>query len=113
VVRYVTEGILRAIHRRVGTDPAEWKRPIPYHSYRSEDAEPLVPGQVTELSFGLHPTSVMVPVGHRIRIAIAGHDSSVFKRVPETGTPEITIQRNSVHPSYIELPVVRTVPAGG
>ena len=113
VVRYVTEGILRAIHRRVGTDPAEWKRPIPYHSYRSQDAEPLVPGQVAELSFGLHPTSVMVPAGHRIRIAIAGHDSSVFKRVPETGTPEITIQRNSVHPSYIELPVINTVQAGG
>ncbi len=112
-VRYVTEGILRAINRRVGTDPAEWRRPTPYHSYRSQDAEPLVPGGVTELAFGLHPTSVLVREGHRIRIAIAGHDSGVFKRVPETGTPEITIQRNSLHPSYIELPVIRASESGG
>jgi putative CocE/NonD family hydrolase len=106
-VRYVTEGILRGIHRKVGEDPSVWDRPIPYHSYRSEDAEPLVPGEVTALSFGLHPTSVLFKEGHRIRVSIAGHDASVFRRIPSEGTPELRIQRNSVYPSFIELPVIR------
>ncbi|MFC1660357.1 CocE/NonD family hydrolase [Gemmatimonadota bacterium] len=106
-VKYVTEGILRGIHRKVSEDPGTWKRPIPYHSYRSEDAQPLVPGEMAELAFGLHPTSMVFGAGHRIRIAIAGHDASAFRRVPAEGTPEVRVQRNSVYPSYIELPVIR------
>lgn len=106
-VRYVTEGVLRAIHRKVSADPSSWKRPTPFHSFRSEDARPMVPGEVSELAFGLHPTSVLFQVGHRIRISIAGHDASAFRRVPESGTPEIRVQRNSAYPSYIELPVIR------
>jgi putative CocE/NonD family hydrolase len=106
-VTYVTEGILRGIHRKVSEDPGAWKRPTPYHSYRSEDAEPLVPGEVVELAFGLHPTSVVFSANHRIRIAIAGHDAGAFRRVPAEGTPELRVQRNAVYPSYIELPVIR------
>jgi predicted acyl esterase len=98
---------LRGIHRKVGEDPSVWARPIPFHSYRSGDAEPMVPGEVTELSFGLQPISVLFRKGHRIRVSIAGHDVSVFRRIPSEGTPELRIQRNSVHPSRIELPVIR------
>jgi putative CocE/NonD family hydrolase len=104
--RYVTEGILRVIHRKVGEDPARWDRPVPYHSFRSEDAKPLVPGEVAELAFGLQPTSVLFRAGHRIRIAIAGHDAAAFRRIPATGSPELTVQRNRRYPSWIELPVV-------
>jgi putative CocE/NonD family hydrolase len=106
-VRYITEGVLRGIHRKVSVDPSPWTRPTPYHSFRSEDAQPLVPGEVAELALGMHPTSVLFRAGHRIRIAIAGHDASAFRRVPAEGTPEILVQRNSRFPSYIELPVVR------
>jgi putative CocE/NonD family hydrolase len=105
-VRYTTEGVLRGIHRKVGTDPSPWPRPTPYHSFRSEDAEPLVPGEVAQLSFGLQPISVLFRAGHRIRIAIAGHDYAVFRRVPAQGTPHWRVQRNSSYPSYIDLPVV-------
>lgn len=110
VVHYVTEGILRGIHRKVGTDPSPWPRPAPYHSFTSADAEPLVPGAVAELAIGLQPTSVLIEAGHRIRIAIAGHDASVFRRVPATGTPTISVQRNATYASYIELPVVPRQP---
>ena len=105
-VRYVTEGVLRVIHRKTGEDSAEWSPPVPYHSFRSDDAEPMVPGEVAELAFGLEPTSVLFREGHRIRIAIAGHDAAVFRRIPATGSPELRIQRNSTYPSFIELPVV-------
>jgi putative CocE/NonD family hydrolase len=107
VVTYVTEGVLRGIHRKVGTDPSPWKRPIPYHSFLAADAQPIVPGEVFELSIGMEPTSFLFREGHRIRIAIAGHDSSAFDRIPAEGTPVLSIQRNSVHPSSLTLPVIR------
>jgi putative CocE/NonD family hydrolase len=106
-VRYITEGLLRGIHRKVSEDPGRWIRPTPYHSFRSEDAMPLVPGEVARLEFGMHPTSVLFRAGHRIRIAIAGHDASALRRIPAQGTPLLRVQRNSTFPSYIDLPVIR------
>jgi putative CocE/NonD family hydrolase len=105
-VTYVTEGQLRAIHRRVSTEPAPYKTPLPYHSFKQQDAQPLVPGEVAELTFGLLPTSVLVHKGHRLRVGIAGHDAGTFVRIPAEGTPVIAVGRNSVHASYIDLPIV-------
>jgi len=106
-VTYVTEGVLRGIHRRVVDEPSPWKRPIPYHSFLAADAQPIVPGEVFELAIGMEPTSFLFREGHRIRIAIAGHDSSAFERVPAEGDPVLTILRNSTYPSSVTLPVVR------
>lgn len=106
-VTYLTEGQLRAIHRKVsGERPPHWSG-VPYHSFKRKDGAPLVPGRVAQLQFGLLPTSVLIKKGHRIRIAIAGHDKSVFARVPAEGTPVITVERNKGHASFIELPIVR------
>ena len=66
----------------------------------------LLPGEVTELTFGLLPTSVLIKQGHRIRIALAGHDKDNFARIPATGTPTITIARNALHASFIDLPII-------
>jgi putative CocE/NonD family hydrolase len=107
-VTYVTEGQLRAIHRRVSAEPPPYTLQVPYHSFKEADASPLVPGRVAELSFGLHPTSVLIRKGHRIRIGIAGHDAGTFTRIPAQGTPVITLARNKDYASYIDLPVVPT-----
>jgi hypothetical protein len=106
-VTYVTEGELRALHRRISDDPAPYELPVPYHSFKEQDALPLVPGEMAEISFGLHPTSVLIRAGHRIRIAIAGHDAGLFRRYPASGDPVITVERNAIYPSGIVLPVVR------
>lgn len=105
-VTYVTEGQLRAIHRRVSENPPAYSQLTPYHSFKREDSMPLVPGEVTELNFGLMPTSVLIKKGHRIRIAIAGHDKDTFTRIPAEETPEITIARNKTHASFVDLPVI-------
>jgi predicted acyl esterase len=81
--------------------------PVPYHTFLKKDAMPLVPGQVAELKFGLQPISVLVKKGHRLRIAIAGHDKDTFIRIPAEGTPVIAMQRNSRGLSMIELPVIK------
>jgi predicted acyl esterase len=54
----------------------------------------------------MYATSVLIKKGHKIRVALAGADTSNFSRIPEEGEPVISVQRNSVHPSYIELPIM-------
>ena len=74
-VTYLTEGQLRALHRRVsGESPTK----VPLHSFMKKDAMPLVPGEIAELRFGLQPISVLVKKGHRLRVAIAGHDKGTL-----------------------------------
>jgi predicted acyl esterase len=72
---------------------------------RSSTAQ-LTPAQVAELKFGLQPTSVLFRKGHRLRIAIAGHDKETFARIPAAGDPTISVARNKRNASWIELPVV-------
>ena len=69
---------------------------------------PLVTGEVAELRFGLLPTSCRVRRGHRLRVAIAGHDKDTFARIPDGGVPTIGVQRNARHPSHIDLTIIRT-----
>ena len=73
-VTYLTEGMLRALHRKVSTDTPPYKIFVPYHSYLRKDGLPLIPGEVSDLHFGLFPISALIRKGHRIRIAIAGAD---------------------------------------
>ena len=104
-VVYVTEGMLRALHRRYAPaagDPLG----VPRRSFKREDAEPLVPGEVAELGFDLLPTSYVFAAGHAIRIALAGGDADHFARIPAEGTPVWRVQRSPSAPSSIVLPVV-------
>ena len=106
-VTYLTEGLLRAIHRK-GKNPSQAPF-VPlgiYHTFRKEDAEPLLPGEVTEIGVTLLPISNVFRKGHSIRVAIAGHDKAMKDRCPKKGVPEINLERNSVYPSRIILPVI-------
>lgn len=104
-VTYITEGILRAIHHQISNDESPYVQLGPYHSYLKADAAPLVPGEVTEISFNLYATSVLIKKGHSIRIAIAGHDALVFARYPAEGTPVWTVERSNTYPSHVDLPI--------
>jgi putative CocE/NonD family hydrolase len=105
-VTYVTEGQLRAIHRKVSPGGSPYTLQVPHHSFTKADAMPMVPGELTEITFGLQPTSVLIKRGHRIRIGIAGHDKGTFARIPAEETPVWTLYRNRSHASYVELPAV-------
>jgi len=105
-VTYLTEGLLRAIHRREH-DPSDAPF-VPlgtYHSFREEDARPLVPGEVAQIGITLLPFSTVFRAGHSIRVAIAGHDMSMKDRCPPEGTPTVTVERNAANPSRLVLPV--------
>jgi len=104
---YVNEGGLRAIHRKVKTNPVTGLEHLPYHSFKKEDAQPLVPNKVSEIKFEMIPTSVKIAKGHRIRIAIAGADKDNFVRIPAKGEPIIKVYRGGDTPSYVDFPVVK------
>jgi hypothetical protein len=62
--------------------------------------------QIAELTFGLHPTSVLVKRGHSIRLAIAGHDRDTFAKIPSDTAPTITVSRSKSFTSFVDLPTV-------
>jgi predicted acyl esterase len=105
-VIYLTEGQLRARHRRVSDGPPPLPLFVPHHSFLREDAMPLVPGEVAELRFGLLPISALVRKGHRLRVAIAGHDRDTFAQIPGDGAPSVTVLRTRAHASHIDLLLV-------
>lgn len=104
-VVYVTEGMLRAMDRKeLVPDHLPYKFPGVDHSYNREDAEPLVPGQVTRLRFNLLPISYVFQKGHSVRIAIAGSDKIHFDLLPKMPTT-INVQCGSQYPSMVTLPI--------
>lgn len=105
-VRLLTEGELRALHRKVSGHKPPFKMFGPYHSLLEEDAEPLTPGEVAEITFDLLPISVLLKKGQRIRLAIAGANKDVFAPIPGCESPEIMVERNSSYASFIDLPFV-------
>jgi uncharacterized protein len=104
VVTYLTEGELRASHRRLGSGDPPYETYGPWHTFASADAEPVAPGEIAVLSFTLWPISVVVPAEHRLRIALAGCDSGIFSRVPALGDVALEILHGPTHPSKVLVP---------
>lgn len=98
---YVTEGQLRATHRREKRDrPIEY-RDIPYRTFERSDARQTSPGQRIIMKFDLLPMSYRFAKGHSLRLVLAGQDVDHFERGPE-GTH--MIERGAR--TWIDLPVV-------
>ena len=104
-VSYVTEGLLRALHRHRSTDTPPYQDVVPYRSFQRKDGKPLSPGKITHLEFELLPTSYLFKKGHRIRVALAGADKDHFPLIPPS-PPTLTYYRNATFPSHVILPVV-------
>lgn len=104
-VTYITEGIMRGVHRKTSDQSSPYKDFGPYHSMEREQAMLMIPGQATEVTFKLYATSVLIKQGHQIRVSIAGCDNSTFERYPVDETPVFTVYRNSTSPSFINLPL--------
>ena len=104
-IHYFTDGNLRLIHRKISTDTPPYEILIPYHSFKKKDASPMIPGEITEVTFGFRPTSVLIRKGHRLKLAIAGADKDTFRKYPTDGKPTITIARNTSYASYIDVPI--------
>jgi putative CocE/NonD family hydrolase len=103
--RYVTEGVLRALHRK-DAEPTQWHRTAwPTHSYKRVDAAPLVPGKPEKMRIALLPVSWHFKKGSRIRLSIGGADADQFVQVPHGRPPTLTVHRGGAMASQITLPL--------
>jgi uncharacterized protein len=102
-VTLITEGQLRLIHRKVSSTVQPEAQPRTPRTFAQADAMPMIPGELSSVTFDLIPTSVLFKRGHCIRIAFAGHDEDHFQQYSENQV--IALERNSVFKSFLELPV--------
>ena len=107
VVRYITEGQLRGIHRQLSAQPGLYWMGMPNRTFKRADASPLPKGEYVELTLGLQPTSVLIQQGHCVRVSIAGADNGTFVRIPVQGSPVWQVSHSKTLASCIRLPVVR------
>jgi predicted acyl esterase len=66
----VAQGWLRASHRKLDRKLSKPYRP--YHTH--DEKQPLKKGQTVELDIEIWPTSIVVPAGYRIGLAVRGKD---------------------------------------
>ena len=104
-VRYVTEGQLRGIHRRLSPKKPPYALTVPYRTFARADAQPLEPGTPAALVFDLQPVSMLFKRDHRIRVAIAGADRDHFAPFP-VDPPTLQIHYGAGMRSHISLPTV-------
>jgi hypothetical protein len=102
---YVTEGDLRASHRKLSQAPFRNFR-LPYQAHNRCDVEPVPTGEPFKLDFSLLPTSCRFHAGSRIRITLAFADAGNFATPILTPAPTASILRDASHPSQVELPIV-------
>jgi uncharacterized protein len=104
---YITEGEIRALHRKVSDDPRAHKdvEEVPHHTYLKKDGEPLTPGKVEKITFDLLPVSYQFKKGHSLRVSLSGYDKDHFRSITPVG--EWKIYHSTDYPSYISLPVIR------
>lgn len=102
---YLTEGQLRALHRKVWAD-SPFRALGPQHSYLSRDAEPLTPDEAAVLTLTFHPISARIPAGYRLRVCLAGSDRTTFANIPAEGTPPFLKFHRGPAGCYVDLPII-------
>jgi putative CocE/NonD family hydrolase len=102
---YITDGCLRASHRRLNKPPHH-RMGLPYHRSFAQDKE-LLPDEPCELVFDLYPTATLFEAGHRIRLSItcADHDNNQTPKV--NPAPQVMVYRKPEMPSRILLPICK------
>jgi putative CocE/NonD family hydrolase len=104
-VRYVTEGLLRALHRKESPCPPEHRTTWPFRSFTRADAQPMPAGKAERLVFAMLPVSWTFKAGSRIRLAISGADADHCAQVPHGRAPTLTLHHGGERASSITLPV--------
>lgn len=110
-VRYITEGMLRALHRATAPCPPDYRTTWPFRRHAAADARRLEPGKPERLEFALLPVAWQLAAGSRLRVSIAGADRGHFPQVPAGRPPVLWFSVGGENGSFIELPV-REIEAG-
>ena len=101
---YVTEGVLRAIHRQEAEPEPSQRWSWPFRTFARADAAPMPKDKPQRLRFALLPTSWVFKRGSRIRLSIAGADADHYAQVPHGRPPLLKIRRGGAMASTLVLP---------
>jgi uncharacterized protein len=104
--RYVTEGMLRALHRREAQPPANYRSTWLYRTFRRGDAEPMIPNRAECIRIPFLPTAWQFAAGSRIRLSITGSDVDHCVQIPHGRPPRLSILHGEGHASRLTLPLV-------
>jgi hypothetical protein len=102
---YITEGLLRLLHRAEGKAPASYAAKWPWRSFRREDAKHMQPGVPETVRFALLPVSWQLRPGSRLRIAVAGADADHFAQVTPGRPPLLKFTLGGANASFVDLPI--------
>jgi putative CocE/NonD family hydrolase len=103
--RYVTEGLLRAIHRAEAPAPRNYRTTWPWRTFARKDARPMPTGEPQLLRFALLPIAWRFAKGSRLRLSIAGADADHFVQAPHGRPPVLTVLSGAAQATMLELPV--------
>ena len=104
---YLTDGIIRSSHRKLGQPPYD-KMGLPWlDGSRAvvDSTPPLDENEPSVLKFTLYPTAARFQQGHRLRIVITGADAHSNLTIPYDPPPVISVWTGSGAASRIILPV--------
>jgi uncharacterized protein len=102
---YITEGLLRLLHRAEATPPASYRANWPWRSFKREDAKLMQPRVPETVRLALLPVSWKLRAGSRLRVAIAGADADHFMQVPHGRPPKLGFTLGGDDASFIDLPL--------
>lgn len=102
---YVTEGMLRALHRKTAQCPPNYATTWPFRSYARSDAALLEKNVPVTLEIPLLPVSWVFPKGSRLRLSICGADELHYGQVPHGRPPRFEVKCGGAGGSRIELPL--------
>lgn len=105
-IRYITEGQLRLIHRKLSSDPPPYRSPAPHRTFARRDASPLTPGVSAEITVDLMPVAFLIRPGHRLRLSIGAADKDNFGPPPPGAATLYEIHRDVAAPSRVTVPVI-------
>lgn len=103
--RYVTEGMLRLLHRKVSPCPDGYQTTWPFRTFSRQDALPIRPGEFERVSVPLLPTAWQFQAGSRLRLSIAGADKDHCGQVPHGRPPLLKIGTGGAYASRVALPI--------
>ena len=102
---YVTEGFLRALHRKTATPPENYRCDWTYRRFTRADATLMKPDEPEALEVTLLPISWVFSKASRLRLSIAGADALHFPQVPHGRPPRLTIHCGGARGSRLALPL--------
>ena len=97
---YLTEGCLRFLHRATTGSVEPTRLGVP-RSFARADGLTVAPAHDLDLAVEMLPISAVVRAGHRIRVALSGHDAACFDRY---GAPDETFTIQLGEQSTLDLP---------